>query len=218
MEGEIFSEIYTLISCSQNVNRFALEVIPHQRIDLLVSINQRFYLTVASEVKGLVNRMELTVGAWFSEPKINFKFSHKVDLYIRSQIKEHIMKPLGLLDLAQDVFLHLQVTTKKQQHDLEIILPPKNKRAKNKNYWLKIPYDEVIFSQYPLQAYISYYITSLKTVFKEWGVTEEQISVVRNNVEKEILNNPEYELTKEDLEELTFSERITDDIIKELEL
>ncbi|MFC4323196.1 hypothetical protein [Litchfieldia salsa] len=161
--------------------------------------------------------MELTVGAWFNEPKINFKFSHKVDLFIRQQIIEDTMKPLGLLDIEKDIFLHLTVCTKKEQDILEVFLPRKNKRAKSRNYGLWFPYYEIVNSEYPLKSYIYFYIQSLPLIFAEWGVTQEQINLVKQNVYSEILNNNEYELTEEELEELTFSENLDiDDLLEEL--
>lgn len=162
--------------------------------------------------------MELTIGAWFNEPKINFKFSHKVDNYIRLQIIEHIMKPLGLLEIEKDVFLHLTIATKKEQDRLEVFLPSKNIRAKSKNYGLWFPYFEIIQSDYPLKSYVEFIIQSLPIIFNEWGVTQVQIEKVSQNVFNEILNNKLYELTSEELEELTFSESMLDGILEELGL
>ncbi|KEZ50887.1 hypothetical protein [Metabacillus indicus] len=162
--------------------------------------------------------MELTIGAWFNEPKINFKFSHKVDNYIRIQIIEHIMKPLGLLDIEKDVFLHLTVATKKEQDRLEVFLPRKNNRAKSKNYGLWFPYIEIIHSDYPLKSYVEFFVQSLPIIFNEWGVKQEQIENVTQNVFNEILSNKFYELTAEELEELSFSERMLDGILEELGL
>lgn len=160
--------------------------------------------------------MELAVGALFWEPGVSFEFSHKVDLYIRGQIIENIMKPLGLMDVDTEVFLYLIVSTKFEQRTLEVTKPRKGKRIKNRNFNLLFPYEAIVKSAYPLQSYIDYFMKSLHIIFEEFGVTQVQIETVKRNVENEILNNPEYELIKTE-QEINFElaqAALTEEIMK----
>ncbi len=146
--------------------------------------------------------MDLTVGSWFSEPKIYFKIPNQVDLYIRKQIKQYVMKPLGLLDSYPGKFLHLTETTNKAQTILEVKLGRKwRKTSTSRNVALWFPYYKIINSEYPLKMYLHTYIECLPIIFKEWGVTKEQIENVKTKSEDEILNNPNYELTDEEIKE-----------------
>ena len=67
-----------------------------------------------------LDEMELTIGAWFNEPGINFEFSYRISNYIRLAIKECVMTPLGLIDAYPEKFLHLTVTTTSTQDKLEV--------------------------------------------------------------------------------------------------
>src|SRR6185369_2353979 len=160
--------------------------------------------------------MEITVGAWFSEPKIAFKFSHKVSLFIRDQIKQCIMNPLGLLDSLPGKFLHLTVATKSTQDILEVKLGPRwRKNSVSRNHALWFPYHRVVDSDCPVAEYISLYSEALAIIFKEWGVTESQIALLKENCLREIIGNPIYELTDAQKEEYERSDRFTEQIEKE---
>ena len=161
--------------------------------------------------------MELTLGAWFNEPKINFKFSHKVDLYIRKQIKENILEPLGLLDSYPAKFLHLNVTTEAERTELKVCIAPKwSQRTTNRTHGLWFPYRAIVNSDYPLREYLRYYMEALPVVFGEFGVTQKQLTIVKKNCEREILNNREYELSEEELAGLIDEESAIDEIIGDL--
>ena len=161
--------------------------------------------------------MELTVSSWFNEPKINFKFSHKVGLFIRNEVKEHIMQPLGLLDSYEGKFLNLNVTTSITQDVLEVKLSRKwSNKSTHRTHDLWFPYKPIVESEYPLKEYINCYIESLQYVFEEFGVSKNQIEKVRANVELTILNNSDFELTKEELEEIEEEENLGDLFAKEL--
>ena len=138
--------------------------------------------------------MELTVSSWFNEVGINFKISHKVNLYIRKEIKENIMAPLGLLTSHDGKFLNLNVTTEKDRTELHVHIARNwTKRTTNRSHGLWFPYHPIIDSEYPLKEYLAYYMASLNIIFKEFGVTTEQLEKVQKNCELEILNNKEYE-------------------------
>ncbi|MFY7938118.1 MAG: hypothetical protein ACOVOQ_12120, partial [Flavobacterium sp.] len=68
--------------------------------------------------------MELTIGAWYNEPGINFEFSFRIEQFIRHAIKECVMTPLGLIEAYPEKFLHLTVTTTSTQDKLEVKMGP----------------------------------------------------------------------------------------------
>ena len=109
--------------------------------------------------------MELTLSSWFNEPKINFKFSHKVQSYIRDVIKEDIMAPLGLIESYQDKFINLNVTTEENRSELLVNIAPtwsENERS----HGLFFPYHPIVDSKEPLREYLKYYVLSIQAVFK----------------------------------------------------
>ena len=163
--------------------------------------------------------MNISLGSWFNQPKINFKFSHKVDLAIRNEISNEIMTPLGLHELYPDKWLHLNVTTIETQDKLEVKLGSNwSERTTSRNHGLWFPYHKIVNSDYPLKEYLKYYIESLPIIFNEYGITDEQVLKVKTNCENKILNNTEFELTQEELNEIYEEENLADEITAELGL
>ena len=146
--------------------------------------------------------MELTIGAWYNEPGINFEFSYRISNFIRLAIKECVMTPLGLIDEYPEKFLHLTVTTTSTQEKLEVKIGPFKKKATSVNCGLWFPYQSIISSKTPLIEYVENYIKAIPIVFKKWGVTEEQINQVTTKIKAEIIGNSHYLLTDEEQQEL----------------
>ena len=146
--------------------------------------------------------MELTIGAWYNEPGINFDFSFRISKFIRLAIKECIMTPLGLIDIYPDKFLHLTETTKSSQDKLDVKMGQFKIKAKTINCGLWFPYKQIISSSNPLEEYLDNYIKSIPLIFERWGVTEEQIIQVTTKIKTEIIGNPYYLLTNEEQMEL----------------
>jgi hypothetical protein len=146
--------------------------------------------------------MELTIGAWFNEPGINFEFSYRISNYIRLAIKECVMTPLGLIDAYPEKFLHLTVTTTSTQDKLEVKMGPFKAKATSINCGLWFPYQSIISSPTPLDEYVENYIKSIPLIFKKWNVTEEQINQVTTKIKTEIIGNTLYLLTDEEQKEL----------------
>lgn len=146
--------------------------------------------------------MELTIGAWYNEPGINFEFSFRIEQFIRHAIKECVMTPLGLIEAYPEKFLHLTVTTTSTQDKLEVKMGPFRKKATSVNCGLWFPYQSIMSSQNPLEEYLENYIKSIPLIFKKWNVTEEQINHVTSKIKTEIISNPHYLLTIEEQKEL----------------
>ena len=137
--------------------------------------------------------MNLLIGAWYNEPGISFHFSYKVDNYIRERIKDHIMLPLGLLDIDKDIFINITIATKADQGELEVRFGRLSKRSPYFHIGFWFPFKPIINSDNPLEKYLDNYVKATKILFDKWNVTDEQISNLRQDVFKEILNNIEYE-------------------------
>jgi hypothetical protein len=142
--------------------------------------------------------MNLLIGAWYNEPNINFKFSHKVDNYIRERIKEFIMQPLGVLEIDKDKFINITIATDSNQEDLEVKFGKFTKRSEFFRVGFWFPYNKIINSENPLKEYLENYILAIKTLFDKWGVTDEQIEKLRQDIFGEILNNELYDKADEE--------------------
>ena len=152
--------------------------------------------------------MVLTIGAWYNEPGINFEFSYRISNFIREAIKENVMKPLGLIEADPEIFLDLTVTTTSTQDKLEVKMGPIRKNTKNIDCGLWFPYNSIMSSENPLEAYVNNYIESIPLVFMKWNVTEEQINEVTRRIKSEIIGNSHYLLTEEEQEELDLYKKI----------
>jgi hypothetical protein len=128
--------------------------------------------------------MELTIGSFYIELGIEFDFSYRINHFIRSQIKEVIMKPLDLLENEPEKFLSLIVSNKSSQAKLEVKLAKKNKRGKFRNYGIWFPYQEIVKAQNPLEKYIENFAKAVLEIFKEWKITEEQTIEFKETLKK----------------------------------
>jgi hypothetical protein len=160
--------------------------------------------------------MELTIGAWYNEPGINFEFSHRISNFIRLAIKECVMKPLGLIDAYPEKFLHLTITTTSTQDKLEVKMGPFKTKATSVNCGLWFPYQSIILSPTPLDEYVENYIKSIPLIFKKWNVTDEQINEVTAKIRNEIIGNSYYLLTDEEQNELEEEKQRHKEIQQEL--
>ena len=87
--------------------------------------------------------MEITIGSWFTEPGVYFKFSYKVELFFREQVIDYIIVPNKLDKINEDKYLHLTICTKLNQ-DIQDILdvnrgPKWRKNTTNRNHAIWIP-------------------------------------------------------------------------------
>ncbi len=160
--------------------------------------------------------MELTIGAWYNEPGINFEFSFRISQFIRLAIKECVMSPLGLVEAYPEKFLHLTVTTTSTQDKLEVKMGPFRTKATSVNCGLWFPYQSIMSAQNPLEEYVENYIKSIPLIFKKWNVTEEQIQHVTSKIKTEIIGNPHYLLTIEEQKELEEDKERLKKILQEI--
>jgi alpha-galactosidase/6-phospho-beta-glucosidase family protein len=141
--------------------------------------------------------MKLGISSLYTEVGINFSISHKVDNYIVSLINDRIMKPHKLDITKQDYFLELVISTKKDQKEVKVMGPDINHSDKFITYALWLPYKLINSSKNYLESYLKFLLTAAKTVFKEYGIKEEEMNQVFEDVRKEVLNNELYEFDEE---------------------
>lgn len=142
--------------------------------------------------------MEINIASFYVEPGIEFNFSYKVNHFIESQVIEVIMKPLGLLESEPEKCLSLIVSTKFLQTKLEVKFARKN-GSKYRNCRIWFPYEEIVKANNPLEKYIEIFVKAIPEIFKEWKVTEEQTIKLSEKLKKELIDNPEYLLSGEEL-------------------
>ncbi|SNB26256.1 hypothetical protein NO004_380008 [Flavobacterium psychrophilum] len=136
--------------------------------------------------------MILIVGAWYNEVGYSFEFSHKVDNYIREQIKEFVFPKYGLNKKDEDWYLRLIIATDSKTQKTEVRGPDVKKRTKRVEFGLWLPHDVINKSTYPLETYIDCFFEALEIVFSNYNVPKEEIETIKENCKKEILHNPEY--------------------------
>ena len=142
--------------------------------------------------------MILVTKAWYNEVGYSFNISHKVNNLIRDKVIEKIIEPNELDKKDNDWYLNLSVATDSNTKELEVRGPDIRKRAKFIDFGLWLPHDAINKSDYPLKEYIKYYFLALKQVFRNYNIPEEKFDPIQKFVEKEVLNNNEYEYTDEE--------------------
>ncbi|MEQ7800280.1 hypothetical protein ABDJ41_10780 [Pedobacter sp. ASV1-7] len=115
--------------------------------------------------------MQLIVSSFFSEVGIDFKISHKVNLYIRNKFIENVMKTYGLDKDNPNRSLNLNVTTTAKTTVVDVKGPVFDKRNDFVSYGLWLPYKNIVNAKYPLQAYLKYYFDACVEVFKKYNVS-----------------------------------------------
>ncbi|MFB9328275.1 hypothetical protein ACFFSY_20285 [Paenibacillus aurantiacus] len=152
--------------------------------------------------------MEIITSSLFSEPNIYFSISHKVDLKIRGILNENLKSKLEQITEREIKYLNLMVSTNCSTVKTEVKGPDLNRREQILNWGIWLPYKAIVESSDQKGRYISYYFDALVSLFGQYEIPEEMIRVLQNEVETEVLNNPEYDYMEEsidlDLSELKF--------------
>jgi hypothetical protein len=160
--------------------------------------------------------MELTIGAWYPEPGINFEFSDRIPDFIQKAILECVMAPLGLIEAYPEKSLHVRVTTASNQDTLAVKMGPFRENSTSVNVKLWFPYDAIVYSEKPLEAYVEHFIQSIPFIFDRWGVTEKQIHEAAAMIRGEVIHNPYYELTEEERSQLQSDQPAATRILKSI--
>jgi hypothetical protein len=146
--------------------------------------------------RGQIKNMVLTIGSWFNEPGIEFKVSYKVHKLVRQTMVDDIMKPCGLEDKDPNIYLGLVIATSSNTNELEVRGPEYDKRNKFINYGLWLPYKKINDSKDYLNEYLNNLFDALVLLFRKYDVSEAAIRSVQHKVEKEVINNEEYDYSE----------------------
>lgn len=151
--------------------------------------------------------MECLTSSIFSEVNSYFSISHKVDLKIREELNENIVSYLKLTPKEKEMdFINLITCTKKSVLAVKIEGPDFNRKEKIINWGLWLPYEKIVEYSDQRKQYIKYYFDALVILFKRYGVEEEVLRQVQKDIEKEVIENNEYEYEKEDDIEIDLSD------------
>jgi hypothetical protein len=140
--------------------------------------------------------MILTIRSWFNEPGIEFEVSYKVHNFIRQTIIDDIMIPFGLIDKDPSTYIGLVITTNPQIADIEVRGPEYDKRNKFINYGVWLPYKRICEAENYLNEYIECLFSALILLFKMYGIPSSAVTIVKNKVEEEVLNNDKYKYSE----------------------
>jgi len=136
--------------------------------------------------------MVLLISAWYNEQDYKFKFSSKVNNFIRDQIRKDIFPKYGLDVLDEQWYLNLVIATDSSIKKIEVRGPDIRKRQRFVDYGLWLPYT-INQSQYPLSSYLDHLFEALALVFGNYGVLESDMKKIEEQCKVEILSNKNYE-------------------------
>lgn len=136
--------------------------------------------------------MRFAISHLYVEPGIRFQISHKVDKYIEHKITEDIMKPYSLDKDKEGTFLNLIVSTRSTINELEVRGPDYDKKNDFIVWGLWLPYKEISEAEDQIPPYLNYLFEAIILVLAKYGAHEADIRGIQKDVEKEVINNPEY--------------------------
>jgi hypothetical protein len=144
--------------------------------------------------------VEITISSLYLEPGYKFDISHKVDLSVRQKLEELLISSYGLDKIKEKYFLSLIISTDSKSKTVLVRGPSIDKRNEFITWSLNLPYLNVNSGVDYVPKYLEYLFDALVLVFKNYGVNEEDIRKVQQIVEKEVINNPNYEFNEEVIE------------------
>lgn len=150
--------------------------------------------------------MEILTSSLFSEVNCTFSISHKVDLEIRKALNEKIKPKLRLTSKEQGFeFINLMVSTSTQTNEVEVKGPDFNRKKKIINWGLWLPYKGIVNSAHQKDPYLKFYFDALVLLFRNYGISEELLRSIQEEVSRKIIGNSEYKY-EEDRIDYDFSE------------
>ena len=151
--------------------------------------------------------MEFLTSSIFSEVNSYFSISHKVNLKIREELNQNIVSYLKLTPKEKEMdFINLITCTKKSILDVEVKGPDFNRKEKIINWGLWLPSEKIFEYSDQRKPYIKFYFDALVILFERYEVEEELLRQVQKNIEKEVIENKEYEYEEEDDIEIDLSD------------
>jgi hypothetical protein len=151
--------------------------------------------------------LEFLTSSILSEVNSYFSISHKVDLKIREELNENIVPYVKLTSKEKEMeFINLIISTKKTILDIEVKGPDFNRKEKIINWGLWLPYRDLVEYSDQRKPYIKFYFDALVILFERYGVEEVVLRQVQKAIEKEVIENKEYEYEEENDIEVDLSD------------
>ncbi len=148
--------------------------------------------------------MEILTSSLYSEVNCYFSISHKIDLEIRKALNEKIIPELRFTSREEGFkFINLIVSTSNDTHKMEVKGPDFNRKEKIINWGL--PYKEIMNSANQVVLYLQFYFDALVFLFRKYGINEELIRSIQEEISSKVIGNSEYEY-EDDSIEFDFSE------------
>jgi hypothetical protein len=150
--------------------------------------------------------MEILTSSLFSEVNCNFSISHKIDLEIRKALNEKIKSELRFTSREEGFkFINLMVSTSSSTHEVEVKGPDFSRKEKIINWGFWLPYKEIVNSTNQVVPYLQFYFDALVLLFRNYGISEEIIRYIQEEISSKVIGNSEYEY-EDDSIEFDFSE------------
>jgi hypothetical protein len=136
--------------------------------------------------------MRLLTGGWFSEPKIDFKISHKVNSLLRDTIINDLLIPKGVYNVNDKDFVGIQVTTKSHVIAAKLEEPIIDEKNNFTSYSFSLPYKAIANAPCELEAYLHYFFILLEEFLSVYDIHKPEIVKVEAKIKSIVLNNDDY--------------------------
>ncbi|MFC4410613.1 hypothetical protein ACFOZY_09330 [Chungangia koreensis] len=97
------------------------------------------------------------------------------------------------------------VSTSSSTHELEVKGPDFNRKEKIINWGFWLPCREIINSANQVVPYLQFYFDALVLLFRNYGISEEIIRSIQEEISSKVIGNSDYEY-EDDSIEFDFSE------------
>jgi hypothetical protein len=150
--------------------------------------------------------LEILTSSLFPEANCYFQISHKVDLEIRKALNEKVKPALRLSSREEGFeFINLMVSTDSNTNGVEVKGPDYNRKDNIINWGLWLPYKEIVNSENQVIPYLQFYFDAAVLLFRNYGISEEIIRAIQEDVSGKVIGNSDYEY-EDDSIEYDFSE------------
>jgi predicted DNA-binding WGR domain protein len=146
----------------------------------------------------------------YLEPGIYFKVSYEINRYISQKLDEEFADKIQMEERWSEYELQLNVTTTQDKEAKTLRGPSILKKHQFVRWVLVLPYEQVTSADDLTTAYIDALFDVLVELFARYRIEEAPLRNLQATVKKEVIGNPSYELTEEELFELSLDEMTFD--------
>lgn len=145
--------------------------------------------------------MEILTSSLFPEVNCSFSISYKIDLEIRKALNEKIKPELRFTSKEQGFeYINLMVSTNTRTHEVEVEGPYFIRKEKIINWELWLPFKEIVNSANQEAPYLQCYFDALVLLFGKFGISEESIRSIQEEISNKVIGNSDYEYEDNSIE------------------